>query len=130
MIGDESIKFLHKMNTLQHFNLQMTKLTWKGVQVLSEGTFPSLQNLDLGEEYLTQVETIRSEIREWSISTSSPHSANSVSPLPTSPTKEWKSSVWADSSTSNDSSSVHVQISRLEQDWRRRHIVFGKIPLA
>ena len=49
VIGDE-LHHLHKFQSLQVLDLRATKLTGKGIKILSEGEFPNLRSLDLGNK--------------------------------------------------------------------------------
>ena len=49
-IGDEGIIFLHQFPALQVLDLALTKITEKGIEILSKGEFPHLQELKLGNK--------------------------------------------------------------------------------
>ena len=49
-IDDEAITFLHQFPTLKGLSLLENKITGKGVKILSEGNFPYLEGLELGNE--------------------------------------------------------------------------------
>ena len=49
-IGDEAIIFLHQFPALQELYLHDARITGKGIEILSEGDFPHLRQLWLGNK--------------------------------------------------------------------------------
>ena len=57
-LGNE-LSFLHTFKTIRKLSLESIKLTWQGVEVLIQGKFPYLIDLNLGNKLL------KSKTQDW-----------------------------------------------------------------
>ena len=57
-LGNE-LSFLHTFKTIRKLSLESIKLTWQGVEVLVQGKFPDLRDLNLGNKLL------KSKTQDW-----------------------------------------------------------------